>query len=198
MCFQQQGMANPIAYSIDGTTITANTLSYQTLQQQQQQQQQQVPPPIEQQLVLTQQSQAAPNLMHGCHNMQAPMQALAGISANAAYQILTQQQQQQVQGSVMSQQQQAPPPQQQAPPTQQQPPPQQQQQQQQQPAIVTLPTSQHPEYACGTTEGKKLPYTPILLLVRMSLSLLWPPHILHTNLITALSGKVNSLIEVWW
>ena len=156
MCFQQhQGMANPIAYSIDGgTTIAANTLSYQTLQQQQ------VPPPIDsqQQLVLTQQSQ--PASMHGCHNLQAPMQALAGLPANAAYQILTQQQQQ-VQGSVMTQQQQAPPPQQAQPSQQQQqqvPASQQQQQpsapqQQQQPAIVTLPQT-HPDYACGATEGK--------------------------------------------
>lgn len=84
MCFQQQGMANPIAYTIDGSS----NIPYQAVQQSPLETQQQ-------QLVL--QSQPAPPPV-----CQPPMQGLA----NTAYQIIPPQQ---VQGSQTPPQQQQQP-----------------------------------------------------------------------------------------
>lgn len=116
MCFQQ-GMANPtIAYGMDGTNnVSINTFTYQTAPQQQ-------APPIDTQQQPLVQTQPPPPIAPG-----QPMQALAGMAANSAYQILSQPQQQ-VQGSPTSAQ-------------------------QQQQAVVSLPQAQQSDYSCGTSEG---------------------------------------------
>lgn len=112
-------MANHPYASMEGANnVNLDSLTYQTLQQQQ------APPLDNNQLVQTQQSSPA---IAGCQP--AAMQALAGMAANSAYQILTQPQQQ-VQGSPTTQQPQQPPP-----------------------AIVTLPHTELPQSDYGTPEG---------------------------------------------
>lgn len=114
-----------MAYSIDGTGTISNTIPYQTVQQS---------PPIDtqQQLVALQPQPAPPGIQPGSMN----------LSANAAYQILSQQQQQQQTTPPHHQQQQ-----------------QQQQPSQPQPTIVSLPQGQG-DYSCPTTiptpEGGKI------------------------------------------
>ena len=123
-----------MTYGVDGSSnVSVNTFTYQTVPPQQQH-----PPPQQQQQVDTQSplvpsQQPAPPI--GCQPV--AMQALAGMTANSAYQILTQSQQQ-GQGSPSSTQ-------------------QQQQQQQQQAAVSLPPPTQHSDYSCGTPEGMCTP-----------------------------------------
>lgn len=101
---------------MDGTNnVSINTFTYQTAPQQQ-------APPIDTQQQPLVQTQPPPPIAPG-----QPMQALAGMAANSAYQILSQPQQQ-VQGSPTSAQ-------------------------QQQQAVVSLPQAQQSDYSCGTSEG---------------------------------------------
>jgi hypothetical protein len=115
-------MENPnMAYGVDGSNnVSVNTFTYQAVPTQQQPPpQQQQAPPIDTQL---QGQQPAPPVA---------MQALAGMAANSAYQILTQQQQQaQVSPSTTQQQQQA--------------------------AVSLPPPTQHSDYSCATPEGMRV------------------------------------------
>ena len=143
VCYQQ-GMANPLTYSMEGSnSVSVNNLTYQTIPTQPQQQQQQQQPsqqqatPLDNQLVQNQQS---PPQIAACQQPTA-MQALAGMAANSGYQIFSQPQPPLAQGSVV-----------QGSPTSQQPP----QQQQTSSTVVTLPPvtppqTQHTDYS---TDGK--------------------------------------------
>ena len=136
VCYQQ-GMANPLTYSIEGSnSVSVNNLTYQTIPtqpQQQQQPSQQQATPLDNQLVQNQQS---PPQIAACQQPTA-MQALAGMAANSGYQIFSQPQPSLAQGSVVQS------------PTSQQPP---QQQQASSSTVVTLPPvtppqTQHTDYS---------------------------------------------------